>query len=166
MKSITIHHELPCDIDTFWSTFLDEGFNSWLYAQLGFPEYRTVERRETDTQIVRKVRGVPKMELPSTLEKAFGSTIAYTEDASFDKPTRVWRWRMTPSTLAEKLRLEGTVRAETLPGGRVRRIADIEIEAKVFGLGGLIESAAESNLRRGWDDSARLMTRWFNERRA
>ena len=37
------------------------------------------------------------------------------------------------------------------------------IEAKIFGVGGLIESSAEKQLREGWDKSAVFMNKWLAE---
>ena len=49
--------------------------------------------------------------------------------------------------MAEKVRNEGTLRLEPLGDSRVRRIAEITVEAKVFGIGGMIESTlAEAEL--------------------
>jgi hypothetical protein len=45
----------------------------------------------------------------------------------------------------------------------VRRVAEILIEAKVFAVGGLIESSAEKQLRDGWDKSAVFMNRWLEK---
>ena len=68
---------------------------------------------------------------------------------------------MTPSTLAEKLKNEGTMRIEPIGEDRVRRIADIVVEAKIFGIGGLMESTTEKELRNGWDKSADFMKKWL-----
>jgi hypothetical protein len=77
------------------------------------------------------------------------------------KAERVWRWKMTPSTLADKLFTSGLVRIETLGSDKVRRIADMNVEAKIFGVGGLIEGTAEKQMREGWDKSAAFMNKWI-----
>lgn len=162
MGKFTVTHEINCDADTFWKVFFDKSFNEELYLKdLGFPEYKTLEQNETDTQITRKVHGQPKMDMPGPVAKLFGSSFSYTEDGSMDMANKVWRWKLTPSTLADKLRTQGTVRIEPIGDNKVRRIADIEIEAKVFGVGGLIESSAEKQLRQGWDASAVFMNKYL-----
>jgi hypothetical protein len=160
MGKFTVTHEIRCNAETFWKTFFDKGFNEELYLKaLGFPEYKTLEQNETETQITRKVHGQPKMNVPGPVAKLLGSGFAYTENGSFDKAGKVWRWKLTPSTLADKLRTEGTVRIEPIGDDKVRRIAEIEVEAKIFGVGGLIESTAEKQLREGWDSSAVYMNK-------
>lgn len=72
---------------------------------------------------------------------------------------------MTPSTMADKLRQEGTMRIEPIGDSKVRRIAELTMEAKVFGIGGLIESTTEKQLREGWDRSAVFMNRYIQSKK-
>jgi Protein of unknown function (DUF2505) len=162
MGKITLTHEINCDVETFWKTFFDKTFNEKLYlGALGFPEYKTLEQTETDTTIHRKVTGQPKMDVPGPVAKLLGSNFRYTEEGTFDKAKKLWVWKMTPSALAGKLTNEGTVRVEPVGENKVRRIAEITIEAKVFGVGGLIESSAEKQFRDGWDRSAVFMNKYL-----
>jgi hypothetical protein len=164
MGKFTVTHEINCDVDTFWKTFLDNDFNVKLYTQaLGFPDWKAVDQTDTDTQATRKVSAQPKMEIPGALQKLFGPGFRYTEEGSMKKPERIWRWKMTPSTMADKLLTSGTVRAEATSGGKTRRIAEMHVEAKVFAVGGLIESTAEKQLREGWDKSASFMNKYLAE---
>jgi Protein of unknown function (DUF2505) len=161
MGKFTITHEIQCNAETFWKTFFDKDFNVKLYKEvLGFPEFNIVEQREMESGLVRKISGVPKMELPGPIAKLLGSGFRYTEDGTFDKTKGLWRWKLTPSTLADKTRNEGSMRIEPIGDAKVRRIADLEIEAKIFGVGGLMESTFEKQLREGWDKSAVYMNNW------
>ncbi|MDI3282984.1 DUF2505 domain-containing protein [Polyangium sp. 15x6] len=162
MGKFTITNEINCNEETFWKIFFDKEFNEKLYRDhLGFPEFIITEQRDSDTEIIRKVAGQPRMEMPGPVAKLLGSGFRYTEEGRLDKKTKVWSWKMTPSTLADKLRNEGTMRIEPIGDNKVRRIADLIIEAKVFGVGGLIESSAEKQLREGWNGSAVFMNEWI-----
>jgi hypothetical protein len=163
MGKFTVTHEIRCNVETFWETFFDKSFNDKLYLEaLGFPAYKTIEQNETETQITRKVHGQPKMNVPGPVAKLFGANFSYTEEGSFNKATKIWTWKLTPSTLADKMRNEGSVRVEAIGSDKVRRVADLFIECKVFGLGGLIESSAEKQLREGWDTSAVFMNKYLD----
>lgn len=165
MGKFTVTHEINCDVETFWKTFFDKDFNEKMFLQgLGFPEFRVVEQNETDSRLTRRVAGQPKMELPGPVAKLLGSNFRFTEDGTWDKSSKVWSFKMTPSTLADKLRQEGTMRIESVGPGKVRRIAELFIEAKVFGVGGLIESTTEKQLRDGWDKSAVFMNRYLADK--
>lgn len=158
----TLTHEINCDLDTFWKTFLDKDFNVQLYTgTLGFPEWTILEQTDTDTLATRKVTALPKMEVPGPVVKLLGSNFRYTEEGSMTKPERIWRWKMTPSTLADKLFTSGVVRAEAIGADKTRRFAEMSIEAKIFGVGGLIEGSAEKQMRDGWDRSAVFMNKFL-----
>ena len=165
MGKFTISHEIPCNAETFWKTFFDKEFNETLFLkELGFPEFKIVEARDTEKEIFRRVSGQPKMNLPGPIAKLLGPGFKYTEDGTFDKATKTWRWKMTPSSLADKIRNEGTMRIEPAGDNKVKRITEMVMEAKIFGLGGLLESSAEKSMRDGWDKSAVFMNKWLKEK--
>ena len=164
MGKFTVTHEINCNEETFWKTFLDKEFNEKLYKEgLGFPEFTIVSQNETDSEVLRKVTGTPKMDMPGPVAKLLGSNFRYTEEGKLNRGAKVWTWKLIPSALADKMRNEGTLRISAIGDSRVRRVADIIIEAKVFGVGGLIESSAEKQLREGWDASAVFMNKWLRE---
>ena len=163
MPKFTISHEFNCDEDTFWRTFFDKTFNDKLYKEhLQFSHYEVVEERDTPTEVFRKVKGTPKMNLPGPVAKLLGNGFSYVEEGRLDKATKRWTWKMIPSALGDKLRNEGSMRIEKIGDSRIRRVAEITIEAKVFGVGGLIESSAEKQLREGWDASAPFFQKWID----
>ncbi|HEY8380261.1 MAG TPA: DUF2505 domain-containing protein [Nannocystis sp.] len=155
MATFRITHEINCNAETFWKLFFDPEFNTKMFKEaLAFPEFEVLEFRETDATIVRKVRAMPKLNVPGPVAKLLGSGFRYTEEGTFDKATQKWRWKMIPSALADKLRQEGTMWLEPIGDDKIRRVAELITEAKVFGIGGLIESSAEKQMREGWDASA------------
>jgi hypothetical protein len=161
MNRFTMTHEINCNVETFWKVFFDATFNQKLYLEgLKFPDFRILDQKETDTQITRRATGKPKLNMPGPIMKVLGDSFGYTEDGTFDKASKIWRWKMTPTTLADKLKQEGSMRLEPVGDSKVRRIAELSIEAKIFALGGLMESSGEKQLREGWDESAVFMNRW------
>ncbi|MBL9003217.1 MAG: DUF2505 domain-containing protein [Myxococcales bacterium] len=164
MGKFTVTHEIHCNAEKFWKLFFDKDFNTALFKNhLGFPEFNIVEQTENDTELVRRISGQPKMDMPGPIAKLLGSNFGYKEDGKLDKKTSVWRWKMTPSALADKLRNEGMMRIEPIGDSKIRRIAEITIEAKIFGVGGLLESTSEKQLRDGWDRSAQFMNDWLKK---
>lgn len=167
MGKFTMTHEIECDPDTFWKLFFDKEFNEALFRQaLKFPEFTVVEQRDGDKELFRKVRATPKVDLPGPVAKLLGSNFSYVEDGTFEKGTKTWRWKMTPSSLADKMRNEGVMRVEAAGAGKCRRVAEITNEVKIFGIGGMVEGAAEKSLREGWDASARFMNQWIRDGKA
>ncbi len=148
MAKFTTTHEINCEQDKFWGIFFDKSTLEKLYLEvLGYPEFRILEQSETDQTIIRKVSIKPKMNMPGPITKLLGQGYRYTEEGTFDKTAKIFRWKWTPSTLADKLRLEGTIRIEPIGDNKVRQINEVTIEAKVFGVGGLLESSFEKQIR-------------------
>jgi hypothetical protein len=162
MGKFTATHEINCNSETFWKIFFDKEFNEQLHREaLGYPEFSVVEQRETETVIVRKCNSVPRREFPGPLAKLLGSGYREMEEGSLDKATEVWAWETIPSSMTDKLRLEGTLRVEATGDDKVRRVAEFGVEAKIFAVGGLLESSFEKMLRNEWDISAVFMNKWI-----
>lgn len=162
MAKVTLTHEINCDAERFWNLFFDKEFNEKLYKDtLGFPEFEIVEHRDDDKERYRKVKGKPKMNVPGPVAKLFGDNFKYEDQGKLDKKSGVFTFKITPSTMAEKLKNEGSVRIEAAGAGKVKRVVELIIEAKVFGVGGLIESSTEKQMRQGWEDSAAFMNKWI-----
>lgn len=162
MPRFTVTHDINCNEETFWKTFFDKEFNEKLYVgELGFSKFNIAEFKETDTQTLRKVEAVPKLEMPGPVAKLIGPGLSYREEGSMDKSTKRWSWKIIPNQLADKLTNTGTLRIEKVGDTKVRRVAELVVEAKVFGLGGMIESSIEKQLRDGWDRSAVFMNKWL-----
>jgi Protein of unknown function (DUF2505) len=158
MGKLTVTHEICCDADTFWETFFDERYNKELFLEhLGYAEHRIVEKRETDAEIVRKVVAKPRLSVPGPIAKLIGDNFRYTEEGVFDKAARIWRFKVIPSVQADKVRTEGTVRVEPAGGERVRRVAEITVEARIFGVGGLVESSSEKQVQKSMEEGAAFM---------
>lgn len=164
MPSFTLTHEINCDVDTFWKNFFDKSFNVKMFKEgLDFPSFEVVDQKDDDKQVTRKSQVTPKMDVPGPVAKILGSSFSYLEEGTFDKASKVWRWKTTPSTMADKVKTSGVVRVEEAGEGKCRRLCEFEYEAKVFGLGGVIEKALEKNLRSGWDKSAEWMNAFYKK---
>lgn len=164
MKKFTLKHEINCSAEHFWKVFFDKDFNNKLFLdELGFPEYDIVEQVESDTEIKRTVRGMPKMDAPKPVRKLLGDSFRYEETGSFNRASQKWEFKMKPSTLEGKLRNEGSVSIEAISDTKCRRVADLVCEAKIFGVGGLVEGFTEKEMTKGWDASAVFMNKWVED---
>src|SRR5690349_16769188 len=139
MATFTMKHELECDCERFWKLFFDVEFNEALYKALEFPEWKLLETKETDTEIVRKVKARPKMDAPAAVVKLLGSSFGYDEVGTFDKAKKTVKFVIKTNAMTDKLRNEGTVQCEPRGEGKSLRVVEIIAEAKVFGVGGMIE---------------------------
>jgi hypothetical protein len=162
MRKVTFRHEIHCSVDRFWKVFFDREFNRSLFVdKLKFPEYEVLEQTDHDGAVHRRVRGRPKMNVPAAVAKVLGDRFGYEEEGRFDPKAQKWSWKMKTNTLTDKLHNSGTVTVEKAGEDKCVRVSEIEMEAKVFGLGGLLEKTTEEEYRTGWEASARFMNEWL-----
>jgi hypothetical protein len=163
MATFTMRHDLDCDCDTFWRLFFEKDFNEQLYKALQFPEWKLLDTKETDKEIIRTVKAMPKMDAPAAVVKLLGSSFGYDEEGRFDKATKTHKFIIKPNVMTEKLRNEGSVKCEPRGEGKSTRVVEIIAEAKVFGVGGMIESSFEKSFRTGWQQSADFINKWVKD---
>jgi hypothetical protein len=165
MKHLTHSSVLPCTPDAFWRVFLDHAYVRSLYFDaLGFRGFEILESGESS----RKLRIVPKLNLPAVLERLIGDAFAYEEHGALDRARGEWTWRMMSPQKGPKLEVvttSGSVRVEAVGSGQCRRTDELTIEGTVFGLRGLIESSAEKEARAAWAKEEPFMTQWLSRSR-
>lgn len=166
MTTFTMRHDVGCSAERFWQLFFDSELQKRIYAELGFPKWEVVEMKETENEIVRVVKAIPRLDAPAAVVKLLGSGFGYTEEGRFDRASKVFRFTVKPSTLADKLRNEGSVRVEPKGPEKCTRIVEIVAEAKIFGVGGMIEKMTERTHREGWEKSLRYFEAEANENAA
>ena len=157
MRTVKIQHQINCDVETFWKVFFDREFTEQLYnKELAFKSFELLEQTDSG----RHLRAVPKMTMPKPVMKLLGDSFGYEETGEFEPDKNEYRWKITPNVLTKKLRNDGVLRVEAAGEGKCRACDEMVIDAKVFGLGGLIESSTENEFRAAWDKISRFMNTW------
>ncbi len=159
MPEVTLKHEIDTDEDTFWSKIvLDEAFNKKMYeGQLKFPAWKLLEMKEDDAKITRRVQVDPPVgDLPAAVKKIIGDKLSYTEEGTFDKKTKRYTFKVTPSTMAEKTKVRGELWTEKLGDKKIMRMCKINVEVKIFVVGGMVEDRIMSDLRSSYENSTTI----------
>lgn len=168
MKSSTASVLLPCTPDVFWRVYLDPEYLRALYVgELAHKRFDVVEITPTS----RKLRIVPRISLPGPVQALIGESFVYEDHGTLDRARNEWTWRMVqPEHLDPRVKprkdvvtTRGAVRVEPVSEGKCRRTDEVAIEAKIFGLGGVIESAVEKELRAAWTKEFAFLTRWIEK---
>ena len=163
MKTLTASVELACSVERFWQIYLDEAFLRELYlTELQYKEFGVLEAAEN----TRKVRIVPKINLPGPLEKLMAGGFIYENHGTLDRTSNTWTFRMVqpagPDGKAKKemVTTGGKVRVQALGDGRCKRTDEVTVEGRIFGLGGIIEATVEKETRAAWEKEYALIARW------
>jgi hypothetical protein len=166
MQEITITHDFDCDEDTHWNRcFLNDAFNRKVYLDtLEFPVWRVIEHKDTDDAFTWRVDIRPLLKnIPGPVMRVMGDRFGYVEDGTFDKKTKIYKFRTIPSLMAEKVDIHGEVFVETLGAKKIRRTVKVHVEVKVFAIGALIEQSTVDQLRTGYDQASAFMQHYLTE---
>jgi len=160
MKRVVESFSLPCSVDAFWQVFFDPAYTRSLYLdELKFKDFAVLESRPDS----RKLRIVPKVNLPGPIAKLIGDTFAYEEHGTFDRAANLWTWKMVhPGGGKGLLSTSGTIRL-TADGAGCRRQDDVTVEGKVFGISGIIESSVEKELHASWAKEIAFLRRRLSQ---
>jgi hypothetical protein len=169
MRTVSERFVVPCDCETFWRLFLDEAYIKALFLEeLKFKDLTILELTPT----TRKVRAVPSMNLPAVLEKLVGDSFAYEEHGTLDRAKNEWTWRMLQpeqpdgKKKKELVTTRGTIRVSPAADGKCSRTDEVQIEGKMFGVGGIIESTVEKEMRSVWTKELAFIERWLKKSNA
>jgi Protein of unknown function (DUF2505) len=165
MKRLTESWTLPCSAERYWDVFVDPDYSRALYLDgLRFKDYQVISNDPS----ARKLRLVPRLNLPAPLAKVIGEAFAYEQHGSLDRKTGLWTWRMAPPGDPKGkegvVSSRGSIRVVDAGPGQCTRTDEVTLSGNVFGLGGLMESAAEKELRSSWQNEIAFLRRWLAER--
>lgn len=162
-KKFVIRQVLDCSADVFWEhIFRSEEFNRFLYEGLGF-DYR-LELATPETGY-RRAKVWPTTEMPRSLSAIFGDGFHYVEEGKFDPEAERYEFRVIPSAAQDRIRAKGVVRIEAMSENQCERVVDFDIDARVLGVGRLIESYLVAGTREQYAKNAALVNEYLSLRR-
>ncbi len=162
---LDLRHAIDTDLTTFWDRmFFEPDFNREVYvAGLQFPEWTLLSDDDRPNERLRKIKVVPKQDAPAVIKKLAAGTFSYVEEGRFDKATRRYSMRITPSVLSDKIKIEGEILAEPDPqnGKRVYRVTKMTIEVRIFGLGSIVEGFLGKSIEESFVNSVPLANKYI-----
>ncbi len=162
----TVRDVFDTDVDTYWNElFFSEEYNSRLYREgLGFKGFDLLELTgETGQRRTRKMRTEPAADAPAVVRKLIGDSLTYTETGTWEPSTKMWTYRIETNKLSEKIRIGGRLWAEP-KGSKMERVAEIEVEVKILGVGGTIEKFIEKTTRESYVKATAFTNRFIAEK--
>lgn len=159
MLKFSLDNDLEPDVDKMWDLLCDADYMRRYHLEgLGFQDF-AVEQEDWRGEVLHRViKVVPRLDMPGPLKKLFGETMSYREHAHFDRSTKVWRWHTDMPGPGKKIQIGGSI--EILPGrgdwGCSRR-THFEVEAKILGIGGMIEKTIKKESIDNYERAARFI---------
>lgn len=168
MKERRIEHTYSCSEEVFWNRiFLDDEYNQKLFVgELHFESWRVVRSEVRGSEVHRVVEGVPRIgdRVPGAVKKLLADGVGYEERGVVDLQAHRYRLEVTPRSLANKLTITGELSTTPVGERACRRIYIGRVEARVFGVGGVLEDLLLDNIAKSYDKAAVFTNRWIAER--
>jgi hypothetical protein len=168
MADVRIEHVFNCSVDTYWDkVFFDEEYNRRLFTEaLGFPVWKEVSRDDKGNEVRRTVEVVPKLgDLPGPIKKLIGDGVGYREEGVFDKQSKRYKLKIFPNKLGDKMTIAGEIRCEPSGDAKCKRIYTANVEARVFGVGGMLEKRLIADMEKGYDVGAKFTNDYLAEKK-
>jgi hypothetical protein len=167
MADFRFEHTFNCSQDTFWTkVFLDDEYNRRLFLErLKFSAWREVESQEKDGKLHRVVEATPPVvDLPGPLKALVGDNLRYREHGVLDRTQNRYSVTVVPNRLADKISVRIEIATRDDGPNRCRRVVSGTVEAKVFGLGGMIEKRTITDLGLSYEEGATFTNAFVAEK--
>ena len=109
----------------------------------------------------RRARIRPLTNVPKALTDLLGGEISFVEDGACDEAAGRYDFRIIPSRLQERIAVKGSVETRPLTDRACRRIVTLDIQVRMFGVGGVIESLLEATTREQYDKNAAFINEYL-----
>ena len=155
---LSLVYRWDCSPDEFWALYYDPDFAVRLHLEaLGSTSADIVSQEgDIDTGLVRTLRYGQRPPMPGPVRKIFGEEVVTTEVSTFDPQTSTTRFVMTPGTMADKTRIEGSI-GLAVEGGSTIETFSLEARVKIFGAGPIVERFIEHMARDMQEKSVAFM---------
>jgi len=158
----TLNQGFDCSTERYWALYFDpEWTRTMLLDGLGFATCDIDPIVEEAGKKRRSMRVTPELDLPAAVAKVLGPRLGYTENGRLDVATGEWSYEIVLSVMSDRIRMGGRFTVEPDGPDRCLRRSILRCEVRIFGIGGLVERAAEKNMRDGWERAAGWMRQWM-----
>lgn len=165
MAERRIEHDFECSTDTYWDLFFSPEFNHSLFVErLHFERWEITSKVETPHGFRRTVEAIPPTRnLPGPIQAILKKGTGYREEGEFNRVESTYRLVAVSHSLPEKLKVSGTVRVTPRGDHQCRRSYDAVVEAKLFGVGGLLEGRVLQDLEKSLHRAAEHTVAWLQK---
>jgi hypothetical protein len=155
---LSLTYGWDCPPDTFWALYYDQDFAIRLHLEaLGSTSAEIVSQEgDLGSGLVRTLRYGQRPPMPGPVRKIFGEEVVTTEVSTFDPQTSTTTFVMTPGTMADKTRIDGSIEL-AVEGGSTIETFSLEARVRIFGAGPIVERFVEHMAREMQQKSVAFM---------
>jgi hypothetical protein len=145
---LTLVYDWDCAPEAFWALYFDPEFAVRLHLEaLGSTSAEVVSQDgDLANGLVRTLRYGQRPIMPGPVRKIFGEEVMTTEVSTFDPASSTTTFTMTPGTMADKTKIEGSIVLK-VDGGTTVETFSLDARVKIFGAGPVVERFIEHQAR-------------------
>lgn len=143
-----------CPVEKYLEEYFNpEGRHRRVVGAGGVSFSATEVRREAPEWTMR-AELVEKLNAPAAIRKIFGETNRFEEESRWPVGGEVIQVVVRPDRMRDKLSIQMLYRLEGLPDGSCRVTLEMDIQARIFGIGGLVEKMAAKEMPHAFSKDA------------
>jgi len=161
-KKVQHQFEMPAE-DFFEKVYFNEEYIRRMHLEGMDNETFDLVSQSGDlaTGLKRTIRTTPKLNAPRVVKKLLGDSVQYIEDGTYSPSTGHYIFSLIPSTLADKVKIQGDLWVESIGANRMMRFCDLAFHAHIFGAGKLVEKFIAQSSIENLEKSATFTHQWI-----
>ena len=168
---IRLEDEIPISAEELWRILHTPEFDAFTAREYELKEYTELEKRVSDILIWRRVRIVTGTDLsyiPFGLAHKLvgGNQVIYEEIQTQYRHRYEMTWKnewIEPARFRDKIRVSGTLRLYPFDEERCKRIRDMLIHVRIFGIGPILEGMAAEQAKKTGRKFSQVVAKWKSE---
>lgn len=152
--NVDLRHSINCSEDQFWTdVHFSREFNDALFVDFLEYGYEIIEK--DDEKGIRKVKVTPKVNLPKSIAKVLGPTVAFNENGQLGEENgkRVYRFTVIPGVFSDKISIKGHMTTEPNGEGKCFRVVHFDFTCGIFGIGKIVEHFSAKEIEASYEQS-------------
>lgn len=168
---IRLEDEIPISAEELWRILHTPEFDVFAAKEYELKEYTELEKEVSDNLILRRVRVVTSTEfsyIPFGMAHKLlgGNEVVYDEIQNHYRDRYEMTWKnewIEPARFRDKIRISGKLRLHPIDEERCRRIRDMRIDIRIFGIGSILEGMAAEQAKKMGQRFSQMVARWKTE---
>ncbi|MEE2787557.1 MAG: DUF2505 family protein [Myxococcota bacterium] len=160
----SIGGEYEVSTETFWNhVFFRDDFTHALYFDgLGFERVEILDTSLAETgDRTRHLLVQPRLNIPRLIRGRIGDRLTYVEEGQFDAKRQRWQTVLRLKGWEDKVKIRSEMSFTDIGRNHALRHVEFDIEARVMGLGRLVERFLEGTLRESYEDARMMTNMWI-----
>ena len=143
-----------CPVEKYFEEYFNPEGRHRRVVGAGGVSFTAKEVRREAPEWTMRAELVEKLNAPAAIRKLFGETNRFEEESRWVVGTRMIEVKVRPDRMRDKLSIQMRYQMESLADGTCRVTLEMDIQARIFGIGGLVEKMAAKEMPHAFSKDA------------